>query len=79
MGGLKCCQWLHLMMARVQDGTWVYKVFMVEVAEVIWLLDPFLPFLFTRTYRPPNLPIAHQIYLLRFLAIFRKEKNVGFV
>jgi hypothetical protein len=43
------------MMARVQDGAWVYRVLMVEVAEVIWLMDPFLPFLFTWTYRPPNL------------------------
>jgi hypothetical protein len=52
------------MMARVQDGAWVYRVLMVEVAEVIWVLDPFLPFLFTWTDCPPNLPIVLSGYIL---------------
>lgn len=42
---------------------WVYRVLMVEAAEVIWLLDPFLPFLFTWTYRPPNSPIKLSGYI----------------
>jgi hypothetical protein len=50
------------MMVRVQDGTRVYKVFMVKAAEVMWLLDPFLPYLFPWT-------------LSRILAIFRQEKK----
>jgi hypothetical protein len=37
---------------------------MVEVAEVIWVLDPFLPFLFTWTDCPPNLPIVLSGYIL---------------
>jgi len=51
------------MMARVQDGAWVYRVVMVEAAEVMWLLDPFLPFLFPWTYRPSNVPITHSGYI----------------